>query len=760
VQIGNGGTQQFTATGKYSDGSSKNLTSSVTWNSSVVTVARITNSGVAWASQPGSTSILASNGSIHASATLTVTAAPLISISITPVNPFLAAGTSLQLTAIGVFQDGSTANLTTSVNWATSTPSIASISATGLLMGGKTGTARVVASKGSISTAVSVTVTPAILASLAISPATASIAKGTTQQFSALGTFTDGTIQDVTSVVAWTSSVPTVASAGAGLVSGLAAGNTVITATAGAISASAALTVTNATVVSITLSPANPSLVVGLFQQFAASGVFSDSSTQDISDVATWASSMPTVAGMNSAGLASGISPGTAVISASFEQVTGSSSVSVQAPSLVSISVTPAMPNIANTTSESFFVTGYYDDGSTQTLINATWSSSNPAVASMNGNLAVSRQPGTTTVTAVLGSFTASTTLTVTSATLVSIAVTPANASIAPGTTKPFFAFGTFSDATTQNLSSLVTWNSSNTSVAMMNQDTASGVGGGTTVISAAFDGVIGSAGLTVTQARLASLAVTPANPVLVVGATQQFSATGHFSDGSTQDMTPLVTWISSASSAATISSTGMATSQGAGTTTISATYGSMSASTTVNVSGASLQSLTVTPQTDTIPPGAGQQFAATGTYSDGTVQKVTTMARWTSSNANVATVGNTTTSGLVSGVSAGWTRISAVLNSVIASAVVNVNNATLVALSISPADPSLRLGTNQQLTATGTFSDGNTQDLTGWVNWGSSNAQVCVVNSSGYASTSGTGTATVTASFGSVSTTTAVTVY
>ncbi|HEV2115306.1 MAG TPA: Ig-like domain-containing protein [Terriglobales bacterium] len=508
------------------------------------------------------------------------------------------------------------------------------------------------------------------------------------------------------------------------------------------------------------MSPANPSLVVGLFQQFAASGVFNDGTTQDISGVAAWSSSAPGVAGTNTAGLASGISPGTAVISASFEQATSSSTLSVHAPSLISISVTPAMPSIANMTTESFFVTGYYDDGSTQTLINATWSSSNPTVASINGNLAVSKQPGTTTVTAVLGSFTASTTLTVTPATLASIAVTPANASIAPGTAKPFFAFGTFSDSTTQNLSNLVSWNSSNTSVATMNQGTASGVGGGTTVISATFDGVTGSDGLTVTQAKLTSLAVTPANPMLVVGAAQQFSVTGHFSDGSTQDMTPLVNWNSSAGSTASISSAGIATAQGAGTTTISAAYGSTSASTTVTVSGARLQSLTITPQTDTIPPGAGQQFAAIGAYSDGTVQKVTTMARWTSSNASVATVGNTTTSGLVTGLSVGWTRISAVLNSVISSAVVDVNNATLLALSISPANPSLSLGTNQQLTATGTFSDGSTQDLTAWVNWGSSNAQVCIVNSSGYASTSGRGTATITASFGPVSTTTALTAY
>ncbi len=293
-----------------------------------------------------------------------------------------------------------------------------------------------------------------------------------------------------------------------------------------------------------------------------------------------------------------------------------------------------------------------------------------------------------------------------------------------------------------------------------MNGNTATAVSGGSTQISATLGGVTGSAGLSVTQAKLTSLTVAPVNPVLVVGATQQFTATGNFSDGSTQDMTSVVTWNSSSASTATISSTGMATGQGGGTTTISATYGATSASTSLSVSAASLVSLSITPATDTIPPGINQQFSAIGTYSDGTVLKVTTMARWTSSDATVATVGNTGNSGQVVAVNTGWTRISAVLNSVIASAVVNVNSATLVSLAISPANPTLSLGTNQQMMATGTFSDGSTQDLTQWVSWSSSNNQVCVVNSSGYAISSGSGTATVIASFGSVATTTALTVY
>src|SRR3989441_321433 len=102
-----------------------------------------------------------------------------------------------------------------------------------------------------------------------------------------------------------------------------------------------------------------------------------------------------------------------------------------------------------------------------------------------------------------------------------------------------------------------------------------------------------GSATATVTVAptlTLTSLAVTPTNPSIVTGGTQQFTATGTFSDGSTQDLTTSVTWASSLTAVATISNTtgsqGRATAVGTGSTTISATSGSVSGSTVLTVTG------------------------------------------------------------------------------------------------------------------------------------------------------------------------------
>src|SRR6266478_1297801 len=82
----------------------------------------------------------------------------------------------------------------------------------------------------------------------------------------------------------------------------------------------------------------------------------------------------------------------------------------------------------------------------------------------------------------------------------------------------------------------------------------------------------------------LSSIAVTPANPSIAKGTTQQFTATGTFSDGSTQNLTSTATWSSSNTSVATINSAGLASGVATGSTTMQAISGSVSGSTTLTV--------------------------------------------------------------------------------------------------------------------------------------------------------------------------------
>jgi hypothetical protein len=118
------------------------------------------------------------------------------------------------------------------------------------------------------------------------------------------------------------------------------------------------------------------------------------------------------------------------------------------------------------------------------------------------------------------------------------------------------------------------------------------------------------------TAPTLTSIAVTPANPTIAIGATQQFTATGTYSNGSTQNLTSQVTWASSNTAVATINSAGLATGAGAGTTTISGTQGAVSGSTTLTVQPAPL---TIT--TTSLPGGTvGVAYSATLAANGGTL--------------------------------------------------------------------------------------------------------------------------------------------
>src|SRR5206468_1017644 len=185
------------------------------------------------------------------------------------------------------------------------------------------------------------------------------------------------------------------------------------------------------------------------------------------------------------------------------------------------------------------------------------------------------------------------TTLEVSTATLVSIAVTPTNPTIALGTTQHFTATGTFSDSATEDLTDSVTWGSSALGLAAVSNAVDSkglvtSLAAGSATISATSGAVSGSTTLEVSTATLVSIAVTPTNPTIALGTTQHFTATGTYTDGSTQDLTDSVTWSSSSTIVATISNSantkGRATTVLPGVTTIAATRGAVSGLTILTV--------------------------------------------------------------------------------------------------------------------------------------------------------------------------------
>src|SRR5207247_3543952 len=158
-----------------------------------------------------------------------------------------------------------------------------------------------------------------------------------------------------------------------------------------------------------------------------------------------------------------------------------------------------------------------------------------------------------------------------------SIHITPQSSTVPATVDLQFTATGTFANNDTQDLTAAATWTSSSSSFATISNaqgsiGRATGVAPGNTTISAVFSGQVGTAALTVTNATLNSIAVTPASASISVGASQQFNATGTFSDGSVIGITGQAAWTSSNVNVATMSANGLATSAAAGTATIKAT--------------------------------------------------------------------------------------------------------------------------------------------------------------------------------------------
>ncbi len=621
-------------------------------------------------------------------------AGPILrSIAVTPVNPTVSIGTTEPFLATGTYSDGTTRNLTTAVTWNSQNTNTATISSSGMATAKAQGSSMITATSGSVTGSTLLTVNAATLVSIAVTAPSLSIAKGTTDQFTATGTYSDNSTQNLTGSVTWTSQNTGAATITVGgLATAVGTGTSKIQAVSGAITGSATLTVTSATLVSIAVTATNLSIPKGTTDQFTATGTYSDNSTQNLTGSVTWGSQNTGAATITAGGLATGVGTGMSKIQAASGPISGSATLTVTPATLVSIAATAPTLSIARGTTDQFTATGTFSDGSMQNLTNSvTWTSQNTGVATITSSgLATGAGTGTSKIQAALGSINGSATLTVTPATLVSIAATAPTLSIAKGTTDQFTATGTFSDGSMQNLTNSVTWTSQNTGVATITSSgLATGAGTGTSKIQAASGSITGSATLTVTPAVLVSIAITPVNPTIGDGLTEQFTATGTYSDNSMQNLTTTVTWSSSNTGIATISNTagsnGLATAaaSGSGSTTIQATLGSVQQSTTLTVSNgsATLQVIVVSPQNPAIADNsATQSFAATGYFSDGSTQNLTSSATWTSSNSGVASVsaaGVATSQPLGSGVSAGFTSIQASVGSTKGVSILTVTNHT-----------------------------------------------------------------------------------
>ena len=405
--------------------------------------------------------------------------------------------------------------------------------------------------------------------------------------------------------------------------------------------------------------------------------------------------------------------------------------------------------NLAKGSSVQFNAQAVLSDGSTLDVSSqAAWFSSDQTKVTINAQgLATGIAVGTSTISASLNGVTsAGTVLTVTNATVTQIQITPPSLTLAKGTKGKLTAIATYSDNSTQDVSSQVVWNSSNIGVATINlSGEVSAVSNGSATLTGRVGAVTSNGvSLSVTNASVNQIDLSATASTLAAGTKAQLTAVASYSDGSSQNITPLVSWSSSDSDVATVSTSGEVTAVSPGTAVITGSFAGQISTLTVTVTAATVSAIQISTPLTSLALGTNGQLKALATYSDDTLVDVTGQINWSSSAPALVSVD---ANGQIKALAVGSAVISGSLGGTSATINIAATAATLTGLTIDPI-PNLASGNQAQLKATASFSNLTSQDVSALVNWQSDNTGVVTVSGTGLAHGVAAGTANITASF------------
>src|SRR5438094_321159 len=222
---------------------------------------------------------------------------------------------------------------------------VASVSASGFVTGVAAGSVTITATSEGQSGTATITVSTVPVASVTVSPSTASVPVGQTVQLTATPKDASGNPLSGRPV-SWGSSNTAVATvSGRGFATGVTAGPVTITATSEGQSGTATVTVSTVPVASVTVSPSTASVQVGQTVQLTATP--KDASGNPLSGrTVSWGSSNTAVATVTASGLVTGKAAGTATITATSEGKSGPSTITVTPVPVASVTITPATATI------------------------------------------------------------------------------------------------------------------------------------------------------------------------------------------------------------------------------------------------------------------------------------------------------------------------------------------------------------------------------------------------------------------------------
>lgn len=410
VSVEIGQTRQLTA--QVTDDQGNPLTGRpITFVSDNSAVATVSATGVVTGIALGAAKITATSEGKTGIADVTVTPVPVSTVEVSPGSSDLTVGQTATLSAVAKDAKG---NVLTGrpVTWSSGAPTVATVSAAGVVSAVGAGNAVVFASIEGKTGSASVNVRQVAVTSVTIAPPSSNIAVGASVQLAA--TVRGGTTILTDRVVGWSSSNDAVAVVSStGRVTGLKAGAVTITATSEGVSGTAFVAVGIASVV---VTPNPTSVIVGQTRQLTA--VARDAANATVTGVPfTWSSAATLVATVDATGLVTGRGPGPVNVSAAVGSVSGASAVTVTAAPVATVEVAPPTASVARTKTVQLTATLKDAAGNILTGRTVAWTTNNGTVATVSQSGLVTASAtfvGTANITATAEGKTGTSTITVT----------------------------------------------------------------------------------------------------------------------------------------------------------------------------------------------------------------------------------------------------------------------------------------------------------------------------------------------------------
>ena len=564
----------------------------ITWASGNAAIADVDSTGAVTARAPGGTTVTATSEGRTVSAAVFVTSVPVASIVLTPSSTQIVEGQTTQLraevrSASGIVLTGR------AVTYSSANSTVASVSSSGLVTGASTGSTNITASSEGRTATAAIVVTARPVNSIVVSPSQLSLIAGQTvalgvQVFDAAGNVLSGR------PVAYSSDIAGIVTvSNTGVVSAVAPGSTTVTVTSEGRSASVSVVVAAVPIASIRVTPDRVTLTIRgdtLLTAVALDALGAVLGNRTI----TWSSGSPSVATVSSTGVVTAVGVGTVIILAQAEGRIGSATVTVNAPPIATVSVTPASTSLTVGGATDLVATVRDVNGNTVLGRVVLWSSSAPAVATVSstGRLAAV-SAGSSTITATIDGKSGAAAVTVSPVAIGTVTVAPGSATLAIGGAVDLVA--TVRDVNGAVVTGrAVSWSSGTPTVAAVSTSgRVTAVAAGSSTITATADGVAGSATILVSSPVTQSVArvvVTPSSATIFLNGSAnravQLTATAYAdnaSGGGVLTNAPIL-WTSSRPQTATVSPTGFVTAIAEGEAIITATSGAKSSTSTITV--------------------------------------------------------------------------------------------------------------------------------------------------------------------------------